>query len=353
MELGVSLMLWYGFEPGTGVSQGGLGSEHWNSGVIANTGLHDPVAVTPELGYYASDDALIIAAQVEQMAEVGITWILTSWWGWGDDNLDGEVENLGRQAIDRAHHSLFEHLSTYSDPCCQMKASIGMDNWMIPVDQWGIDAPVFVSESTAQAIWDHLYEQYVERYPESYFYFDGKPLVTSFAPSVLYPDAKDRFTYRTLWPLTFDDPRAAEMDWSWVDPMIDPERYEQSILSDDGFITVSPRFDQYWGWLLDYVDGEPIRSDPFLTEGRYDGNWKLLYRARDELRLVLIATWNDYHEQTQIEPSYNGLLGTGTLLLDKTNHYWAGLRGGQSFREYTTEVDRTGSDDNSLDTDHP
>ena len=46
-----------------------------------------------------------------------------------------------------------------------------------------------------------------------------------------------------------------------------------------------------------------------------------MYRARGELRLVLIATWNDYHEQTQIEPSYNGLLGTGTLLLDKTKHY--------------------------------
>ena len=318
IQLGVSMMLWYGYEPGTGRSVGGLGSEHWQSGVISNTGFHDPVAVTPELGYYASDDREVIASQVKLMQDVGITWISTGWWGWGDDDLDGDIENAGRMAVDRANHVLFEYLESLDG---EVKATIGMDNWMIPVEQWGIDAPVFVDQADSQLIWDHIYQNFVERYPDVYFKVDGKPLVTSFAPHVLRPDEFGRFTYKKLWPLTFGDPRSAQMDWSWVDPMVDPDDYQTSILSEDGFITISPRFDQYWGWLLGYVDGEPMRKDPFLEEGRYDDNWEAVYQIRERVSLVHIATWNDYHEQTQIEPSSNGSLGSENLL-SKTGYYW-------------------------------
>lgn len=307
-----------------------LGSEHWQSGTISNTGFQYPVVVTPELGYYASDDREVIASQVKLMQDAGITWILTGWWGWGDDDLDGDIENSSRLAVDRAHHVLFEYLESLGG---EVKAVIGMDNWMIPVDQWGIDAPVLVGQADSQRIWDYIYENYVERYPDGYFKVDGKPLVTSFAPHVLRLDEKDRFTYKKLWPLTFEDPRSVQMDWSWLDPMTDPDGYQTSVLSEDGFITISPRFDQYWGWLQGYVKGEPIRKDPFLEEGRYDNNWEAVYQIRESVSLVLIATWNDYHEQTQIEPSSNGSFGTDNLLA-KTGYYCNIVKNDLPFRVY-------------------
>jgi hypothetical protein len=57
-----------------------------------------------------------------------------------------------------------------------------------------------------------------------------------------------------------------------------------------------------------------------------------VFRYQEDLKLVLIATWNDYHEQTQIEPCDGGPLGTGHLLLDKTGWYVSRLKKGEPFQ---------------------
>ncbi len=125
---------------------GGLGTEHWNSGALGTNGFHDSIAAVPQLGFYASDDPGVIAEQVSQMEEIGVTWILTDWWGWGDcefarqeDDTWGEceydnvVDDPGRQAIDKAHFALFEHLQRSDSP---IKVALGLDNWMIHHEEW-------------------------------------------------------------------------------------------------------------------------------------------------------------------------------------------------------------------------
>ena len=341
MELGIAMNLWYGFEPGTGVSVGGLGSEHWQSDAINNTGLRDSVAVVPEQGFYASDDPQVIAKQVEQIESMGVSWILSSWWGWGDDDLDGVIDNKGREAIHRAHEALFDHLKNTGSP---VKVAIGMDNWMTDNHAW-IDGPDQVDAAKSKKIWDFIKTHYVDEYPNNYFVWEGKPLVASWAPHVLEPSAN--FTYKTLWPVGFDHPaHQGTMDWSWVAPFVAPETYQEVLISEDGFVTINPRFDQFFGWSQGHLldgEGAPVdveevkRDDPFLTEGLYDTNWRLVYEAKDQINLVLIATWNDYHEQTQIEPSYNGPLGSGTFLMEKTRYYWSILQTGNSFEEYAEE----------------
>ena len=169
---------------------------------------------------------------------------------------------------------------------------------MIPPDQWDwTSGPVEVGSVNSQLIWDHIWNNYVQPYPNSYYSWEGKPLVVSWAPVVLTPDARDRFTYKKLWPITFTDGRdQTAMDWSWLSPFVDSENYADNIISVDGMVVVNPRFDQYFGWLLGYVADTPIRDDPFLQEELYDTNWKLVYGARAQVKNVMIATWNDYHE---------------------------------------------------------
>ena len=98
-------------------------------------------------------------------------------------------------------------------------------------------------------------------------------------------------------------------------------------------VKVGARFDQYWGWVVGPLDATPIRVDPFLTEGMYDTNWELAHQSNGRAKLVLIGTWNDYLEQSQIEPSYNGPIGTGALLLEKTAFDWYRFSASQPFEE--------------------
>ena len=342
-KLGVSMFLWYGFEPGTGVSVGGLGSEHWNSNVLAQTGIYDPVVVTPELGYYASDDPAVIARQVEWMREVGIDFVAGNYWGWGDDELDGSVTNLGRAAIDRAHKALFEHLEDM--PSGQrIQALIQLENFMIPFEQWDAGDPVHVDAVKSQMVWNYIWDEYVTPYPNAYMELDGKPLVVSGAPHILAPDDQDRFAYKTLWPVLFNESSIHQgtMDWSWIDPAHDPDVYKADIISPDRFVTITPRHDQYWGWItgqfgnaIDGADG-PRRRDPFLIQGLYDENWKLLYEARGQVEIVFLATWNDYHEMSFIEPAKNGPLGSvePVDLMEKTKWYWGRFKAGEEFELY-------------------
>lgn len=210
----VAMNLWYGFDKETGRSVGGLGFSHWNSDAIDGTGFHDSIAVKPEVGFYASDDPQVIAQQLQWMVDAGIDCIITSWWGWGDDDSDGEVDNPGREAIDRSHRALFDHLKSIGAP---IKVAIGMDNFMIPTRQWGFRAPVRVDQTVSQAIWDRIYENYVLPYHGVYFQWQDKPLVTGWMPAVLADDKANRFTHKKIWPLTLHDPLSdGEQDWSWI-----------------------------------------------------------------------------------------------------------------------------------------
>ena len=343
--LGVNFFPWYGFEPGTGVSvSGGLGSEHWNSNAIdsdrrtgAIPAIYDPIVSTPDLGFYISDDTDVIEQQVSWMIDTGIDVIMVNWWGWGDDDLDDVQDNLGRAAIERATKALFDHIEPLGGV---IKAFIQSENWMIPVEEWDAGSPVFVSAGDSQTIWDYVSDEYVDAYPNSYFVWESKPLFVSGAPHVLVADTSSRFTYKKLWPVLFSetDIHDGEMDWSWVDPAAvdSPLDYNDEVISGDGVVIVTNRRDQYWGWIQGLIDGIPERRDPFLDEGLGDTNWQLVFGADETIGLVMIQTWNDYHEMSFIEPAGVGVLGSKDPvdLLAKTKFYGELLKAGDDFADY-------------------
>lgn len=337
--LGVNFFVWYGFEQGTGNSVGGLGSEHWNSNAINQTGIYDPIASTPDLGFYASDDSAIIEQQVAWMRQVGINVIMVNWWGWGDDDLDGNQDNVGRAAINRATTALFDYIETQGG---SIKAFIQSENWMIPEEQWDAGQPVYVDPVKSQMVWDYVYTNYASKYPNSYFQWQGKPLFVSGAPHVLAADSQSRFTYKKIWPILFSETEIhqGEMDWSWVDPAAVPsgKDYNEEVISADGVVCITNRRDQYWGYLLGMVESTPERRDQFLEDGLGDTNWQLVFEAAADVSLVMVQTWNDYHEMSFIEPAGVGRLGSKDPvdLLDKTKFYWQRFKEGKPFSDYHT-----------------
>lgn len=103
---------WFGFDLNTGQSIGGLGSSHWNTDV-GSYGSRVGITDEPKWGFYASDDPVVIARQLQQMMRAGISVVIISWWGWGDHDLDGQVEgDIGvsyNEAITTALQYIKEH----------------------------------------------------------------------------------------------------------------------------------------------------------------------------------------------------------------------------------------------------
>ena len=143
IELGVALHLCHGYDLDADEMTGGLGADHWNSGIANGTGIHDNISVVPDLGFYASDgtglrvplgksiggltsshwntdiggrgrvtdepeygfyasdDPKAIAQQLQDMERAGINTIFVSWFGWGDDKLVVSISMPAFWAVQR------------------------------------------------------------------------------------------------------------------------------------------------------------------------------------------------------------------------------------------------------------
>ena len=162
-------------------------------------------------------------------------------------------------------------------------------------------------------IWDEVYRPY----PEAVFHWGNKPLLVQWFQMDLGQD--DRFTIRTFGSLP--EPQSPELDWNWY-PALD--KYPE-IVSGDGFVSFAPRFDEYFMWLHGLLPN-PRRMDPFLEEDVYCKFWKIAAVNRDQVKLILVYSWNAYGEQVFIEPATNGPLGSGgddgRELLENTRVYY-------------------------------
>ncbi len=70
---------------------GGLGSRGWNDITFENlwTGF---VTNRPALGFYDSADPNVIDSHLRQMDAIGVDFLLISYLGWGDADLDGNLD---------------------------------------------------------------------------------------------------------------------------------------------------------------------------------------------------------------------------------------------------------------------
>ena len=261
VPLAALMYLWYGFDLSTGESIGGIGSSHWNTAGVQ--GAHRRgVTDEPEYGFYASDDPSVIAQQLADMEAAGISVLLISYWGNGDSNLDGVIENAESEAIARAANVLLDYISRSSVP---LRVAFLVEPYM--------PRPAEITSLQRQAILDTLWDSFYSVYPSSMFHWEGKPLVVTWSPLELKSAGDPRFTVKT-WGSYFDGPdwkRESNQDWNWY-----PEpAWLSEMISDDGVYVVFPRFDEYWMHLAGREFGYPFRRvDPLLTEGVYEQAWQ-------------------------------------------------------------------------------
>ena len=295
--------LWYpvyGYDRDTGKCQGGLGSAGWNDG-------GPPVLVTPFSGFYCFGDPVYQETTIQLMTEYGLTWTLVSYNGWGDVSLDGNIEAEDFEAAHRDIGKLFKKSAG------RLKIALLVEPY---VDLGGLDPANLTGKHKAEIrneIWTELYQPNRDSVME----WEGKPLLVQWFPMDLGQD--DRFTIKTFG--SSENPDEPLLDWNWY-PALD--KYPQ-IISDDGFLSFAPRFDEYFMWLQGLATN-PRRMAPFLEEDIYCKFWKIATDNRDEVKLILIYAWNAYGEQAFIEPAINGPLGSGGddgrgLLESTQDHY--------------------------------
>lgn len=281
-EVGTLLHVWYGFDPATGESVGGRGSSHWDETVV----------VEPTHGYYASDDRDVIVWQVEQMRRAGISWVMVSWWGTGDTDFDGVVDQPVFAANHRATLAILDYLKTDGHG---MKATVLVEPWVSP----GADfMPLAgLTDGQRRLTWQTIRGELYESYKDVWFVWNGEPLVTAYMLMDIGPD--QGFTYRRLAAAKWPWPDAFPMDWNVYDTQ-DRDEFLRGV-SDDGFRKVSPRLN------TEFLVGVGERDKVIQIDPRFDDDWlgqQVAWVQRDTgIRLVLAWTWNEYHEQNFFEPT--------------------------------------------------
>jgi hypothetical protein len=304
-RLAVVFAGWYGYDHRTGECIGGLGSTHWNDG--PDTG---GIVYQPEIGFYCSGNPEVVAWQLQQIEQAGISVIFYSWWGWGDGNLDGVMEGHPDQYINR---SLIEMLDQIQSSGSDLRVALVVEPFMLT--QAGLSQMTNVQE---KLILDYLWEHYYSLYPEQMFRWQGKPLLLAFDPVQLRED--QRYTLRH-WTGRARDPQTETEGWDWF---FAPPQGVIEGMSDDGAVFVYPRFDEFYiaQGGASYITWKPRRVDPYLKEGVYERQWQQVEENRERIKLIVLYSWNLYGEQAQIEPSKGCCAPVGDEYVRKTKDYY-------------------------------
>ena len=243
IKVGIFYYVWY---------DEGFGNRHWND-TIYTIVVDEPYYYS----YYSSQNKTHLAKQIDLIADLGVDFIIISWWG-------------NNSYEDNSTKILLEVLSEKNFPI----------KFCIMVEPY-TDNPNYTF------IYNYIYENYVELYKDCYFKWEGKYLLCWFNP--LNPPKNDsRFTDRVVGHENY-------VDWSlW-------NKKDDMKISVDGEVTVCPRYDDYY--LYKYGGRETYeRHDVNYTEGMYQAEWDYVFDNIKDVKLVLIYSWNEYHERSMTEP---------------------------------------------------
>jgi hypothetical protein len=253
---------WYGNSDGSG----GLGSRHWNDSA------HGQVVDQPVIGYYSSMNLTELKWQVEMMEDAGFDFVLVSWWG-----AFGFEDNATKKFLE-------------ADEACgwPLKFAILIEPYDADED---MDYP---------ALYSYINDAYAEPYADNYLNWQGKPLLGFFNP--LHPPASEDFTTIVIGQTEYVDWILwAASNSSFTCP--DIVENEDERVSADGYISVTPRYDDYYLYLAGSRD-KFMRFDVDYTEGMCGRQWRLALVREDkgEIAAVVLFSWNEYHERSAVEP---------------------------------------------------
>ena len=299
--MGTFLYLWYG---NATTGNGGLGSPGWNSSSSPGGGS---VVDQPSIGYYVSDSNSTFKAQVTEMQSAGISFAVVSWWG---PNSTGE-----NGAINKAPLDLFRYIqATKSD----FKVAIMVDAY---------EGGNNLTSSQYAQDYGYISSTFVQPFNGSYFHWQGKPLLLFFNPITPNNPGNPDYTIRSVgnkpnpvqW--TFWDAPASFLV-SQAGTGVNATNDEGNAnISSDGEVTIVPRIDSYYN--RDHQGGSYLRFDPTLALGLYAEQWSYVISHSSQVKLVLIYSFNEYHERSEIEPHADFTNGTisSTFLLNLTARY--------------------------------
>ncbi len=288
---------WYGYD-GEGNCRGGEGSYHWKNGP-AGWGVLD----VPERGYYCSADPEIIKWQLDGLERAGVQALFVSWWGWGDGNLDGDVEGQPDASLNRGITALLDKIAA-TPGSRKIKVALIVEPFVQTQAQI---EPRTLEPAQRAMILDWLWSNYYgnEKYRGAWFEWEGKPLLLAFDPMTLTlplpPSYPISYTIRN-WTGRARDAATVGEGWDWF---FGPPQDPVDGLSSDGVTFVYPRFDEarakadgapYINW--------PARSvDSLLARCGYERQWQRLGEQRGAIKMVVVYGWNLYGEQAYIEPA--------------------------------------------------
>ncbi len=242
----------------------------------------------PAAGYYVSDSNVTFQRQIGEMQDAGITFAVVSWWG---PFTAGEAG-----AINNATFDLFRYLKSTNS---SFQVAIMVESFP------GTCGPPLPDVPTSQ-IYAYVQNNFASPYAKWYFGWDNKPLLLFFNP--LQPGTSGNFTVRTIGN------RPNVVDWTFWDAPANFSAGEGGTgvdmandvgtpqLSSDGEVTIVPRIDSYPNFRAGYQDGY-LRFDPTLRLGLYSYEWNWVIANHQSVKIVLIYSWNEYHERTAIEPA--------------------------------------------------
>ncbi len=297
VPVGVFFYVWYGYNQTSLTWTGGNGTSHWNDG---GAGI---VIDYPIFGYYSSNNNDTLKEQISLMRDAGIDFIVISWWGIKD-------------YTNNASRNVFKFL-----------VGNGMDF-----------KACFIIEPYENInytqVYDYIFDNFVEPYNPWYMRFEGKPLIFFFNPvySGFYKDG--RFNAFVVG----NPPNDVDIIfWKGMDCLDEYGGFEHieyytgdPVISDEGIVSILPRYDDKA--LYDAGSRQTfMRFDRLLTKNLYGKEWNYVIKNKDKVKMVLIYSWNEYHERSAIEPHYDYTTGKSQHYLLNPTKYCI-----KQFKEYRT-----------------
>lgn len=265
----------------------------------------------PVLSSYNSYDSTIISQHLTMIEELGIDFVIISWWG-TEDGFGRFTDMSAKQVFQIANSS---------------QTSL---KFAILVEPFDTENKTY----DHAAIYDQIYTDFFLPYSTLYYCEDGNPLICFYNDPGNAPSLTDcecmpldaRFTCKIVGEEPYTH-------WMYLD-LVRPVFREKEV-------SVTPRYDE--SRLADRSMG--IQIDPRLDEGVYDQEWEKAIQLWQlgQVETILISSWNEFYERTAIEPHFDATAVDPNpyFLYAKTEYYIAELR--QSTLVPTEELSSTPS----------
>jgi hypothetical protein len=308
---------WYGYDYTTSQWTGGFGTSHWNDSPVG------VVSDRPIQGYYSMMDNNTVSSQITEMEQSGINFAVVSWWGWGVYNFSNpSIPNASDVSINAATAHLFKLVSSQFP---KFKLAI-------MVDAFNESA---ISPKNYSSIYQYVEDQYYSKYPSVILRNEttGIPYIFWFNPLDPYTSSLNQsfvnevvgnnpYVNITLW-------RAPTSDLQGESNQILSNYEGNPSISTNGIVSILPRYDDY-GLYLAGGRSSYMRFDVSFNESLYQYEWNYVLNNTNRVNMVLIYSWNEYHERSAIEPHYDNTSSVSPFyLLNLTKYFVTKLEGGQ------------------------